>query len=183
MGTLLLSRWSWSVHLVRGRPRRRFHVGSGGRPTDSSTWRSMAWCAGMLSGNLATCPNMALRPLVIRSDTSIVYCVLALYWYRVGWILISLFFIRSPFRPFPSLLFSPSPRKFSKEVWGALYKLPKLPSEKMTAGCKSGRGRNARGLRDLEEVGANAFHGSHGDGGCACVHTNASFQGRPQDFG
>jgi len=40
-----------------------------GRPTDSSTWRSMAWCAGMLSGNLATCPNMALRPLVIRSDT------------------------------------------------------------------------------------------------------------------
>jgi len=40
-----------------------------GRPTDSSTWRSMAWCAGMLSGNLATCPNMALRPLIIRSDT------------------------------------------------------------------------------------------------------------------
>ena len=26
-------------------------------------------CAGMLSGNLATCPNVALRPLVIRSDT------------------------------------------------------------------------------------------------------------------
>jgi len=40
-----------------------------GRPTDSSTWRSMAWCAEVLSGNLATCPNMALRPLVIRSDT------------------------------------------------------------------------------------------------------------------
>ena len=29
----------------------------------------MAWCAGMLSGNFATCPNMALRPLVIWSDT------------------------------------------------------------------------------------------------------------------
>ena len=29
--------------------------------TDNSTWRSMAWCAGMLSGNLATCPNMALQ--------------------------------------------------------------------------------------------------------------------------
>ena len=69
MGTLLLPRRSWSVHLVRGRPGGRFHVGSGGRPTDSSTWRSMAWCAGMLSSNLATCPNMALRPLVIRSDT------------------------------------------------------------------------------------------------------------------
>ena len=69
MGTLLLSRRSWSVHLVRGRPGGRFHVGSGGRPTDSSTWRSMAWCAGMLSDNLATCSNMALRPLVIRSDT------------------------------------------------------------------------------------------------------------------
>ena len=27
------------------------------RPTDSSTWHSMAWCAGMLSGNLATCPR------------------------------------------------------------------------------------------------------------------------------
>ena len=40
-----------------------------GRPTDSSTWRSMAWCAEKLSGNLTTCPNMALRPLVIRSDT------------------------------------------------------------------------------------------------------------------
>jgi len=69
METLLLSRQSWSVHLVRGRAGGRFHVGSGGRPTDSSTWRSMAWCAGMLSGNLATCPNMALRPLVIQSDT------------------------------------------------------------------------------------------------------------------
>ena len=69
MGTLLLSRWSWSVHLVRGRLGGRFHVGSAGRPTDSSTWCSMAWGAGMLSGNLATCPNMALRPLVIRSDT------------------------------------------------------------------------------------------------------------------
>jgi len=29
MGTLLLSRRSWSVHLVRGRPGGRFHVGSG----------------------------------------------------------------------------------------------------------------------------------------------------------
>jgi len=69
MGTLLLSRQSWSVHLVRGRPGGRFHEGSGGRPTDSSIWRSMAWCAGVLSGILATCPKMALRPLVIRSDT------------------------------------------------------------------------------------------------------------------
>jgi len=33
-------------------PGGRFHVESGCRPTDSSTWRSMAWCAGMLSGNL-----------------------------------------------------------------------------------------------------------------------------------
>ena len=69
MGTSLLSQLSWSVHLERGRPGGRFLVGSVGRPTDSSTWRSMAWCVGMLSGNLATCPNMALRPLVIRSDT------------------------------------------------------------------------------------------------------------------
>jgi len=67
MGTLLLSRRSWSVHLVRGRPGGRFHEGSGGRPTDSSTWRS--WCAGVLTGSLATCPNMALRPLIIWSDT------------------------------------------------------------------------------------------------------------------
>ena len=29
----------------------------------------MSWCAGVLSGSLATCPNMALRPLIIRSDT------------------------------------------------------------------------------------------------------------------
>ena len=69
MGTLLLSWQSWSVHLVRGRPGELFHEGSGGLPTDSSTWRSMAWCAGVLSGSLATCPNMALRPLVIRLDT------------------------------------------------------------------------------------------------------------------
>jgi len=57
--------------VVRPWPDRRLrpYVGSGGRPTDSSTWRSMARCAGMLSGNLATRPNMALRPLVIRSDT------------------------------------------------------------------------------------------------------------------
>ena len=68
MGTLLVSQRSWSVHLARGRPGGRSHAGSGGRPTDNSTWRSMAWCGGVLSGNLATCPNMALRPLVIRSD-------------------------------------------------------------------------------------------------------------------
>ena len=29
----------------------------------------MAWCAGVLTGSLATCPNMALQPLIIRSDT------------------------------------------------------------------------------------------------------------------
>jgi len=69
MGTLLVSQRSWSVHLARGRPGGRSHAGSGGRPTDNSTWRSMAWCAGVLSGSLATCPNLALRPLVIRSDT------------------------------------------------------------------------------------------------------------------
>ena len=69
MGTLLLSQRSWSVHLVCGQTGGHFHVGSGGRPTDSSIWRSMAWCVGMLSGNLATCPNMALQPLVTRSDT------------------------------------------------------------------------------------------------------------------
>jgi len=34
MGTL--SRRSWSVHLVRGRPGGRFHKGSGCRPTNSS---------------------------------------------------------------------------------------------------------------------------------------------------
>jgi len=50
---MLLSRRSWSVQLTRGRPGGCFHVGSGGRPTDSSTWRSMAWCAGMLSGEVA----------------------------------------------------------------------------------------------------------------------------------
>ena len=183
MGTLLLSRRSWSVHLVRGRPGGRFLVGSGvDRPIARLgvglclvCWSVIWQSCHMSEYGIATSGN----PVRHR------YCVLCivLYWYRVGWIPISLFFIRSPFRPFPSLLFSPSPRKFSKEVWGALYKLPKLPSEKMTAGCKSRRGRNARGLRDLEEVGANAFHRSHGDGGCACVHTNASFQGRPQDFG
>ena len=69
MRTLLLSRWSWSVHLVRCRHGGRFHERSGGRPTDSSTWRSMAWCVGMLSGNIATCPNLALQLLIIRSDT------------------------------------------------------------------------------------------------------------------
>jgi len=78
MGTLLLSRRSWSVHLVRGRPGGRFHEESGGRPTDSSTWRSMAWCAGVLTGSLATCPNMALRPLIIQSDQ----CVNRLQSYR-----------------------------------------------------------------------------------------------------
>jgi len=69
MGTFLLSRRSWSVHLVRGWPGGCFHEWFGGQPTDSSTWRSMAWCAGVLSGILATCPKMALRPLVIQSDT------------------------------------------------------------------------------------------------------------------
>jgi len=59
MGTLLLSRRSWSVHLVRGRPGGRLHEGFWGLPTDSSTWRSMVLCAGVLSDSLtlATCPN------------------------------------------------------------------------------------------------------------------------------
>ena len=33
MGLLLLSWWIWSVHLARGRPGGRFHVGSWSRPT------------------------------------------------------------------------------------------------------------------------------------------------------
>ena len=69
MGTLLLTRRSWPVHLVRGRPGGRFGEGSGGRPTDCSTWHSMDWCAGVLTGSLASCLKTALRPLVIRSDT------------------------------------------------------------------------------------------------------------------
>ena len=86
MGTLLLSRRSWSVHLVRGRLGERFHhtvvsmhEGSGGSThTDSSTWRSMH---GLVCGNVIwqSCqlphvrtPNMALQPLVIgRSDTAV----------------------------------------------------------------------------------------------------------------
>jgi len=33
----LLSLRSWSIHLPRGRPGRRFHVGSGRRPWDNLT--------------------------------------------------------------------------------------------------------------------------------------------------
>jgi len=83
MGTLLLSRRSWSVHLVRGRPGGRFHERSGGRPTDSSTWRSMAWCAGVLSGILATRPKMSLRPLVIRSDTEARFAMIPISYYML----------------------------------------------------------------------------------------------------
>jgi len=58
VGTLLLSRWSWTVHLVRGRPGGRFHVGSGGLPTDSSIWRSMA--CGVRGCYLAVLPHLVL---------------------------------------------------------------------------------------------------------------------------
>ena len=74
MAALLLSRRSWSVCLVRSRSGGRFHVGSGGRPTDSSTWRSMAWCAGVLSGNLATMSEYGIatsaNPVRHRCETS-----------------------------------------------------------------------------------------------------------------
>ena len=74
MAALLLTRRSWSVCLVRSRPGGRFHVGSGGRPTDSSTWRSMAWCAGVLSGNLATMSEYGIatsaNPVRHRCETS-----------------------------------------------------------------------------------------------------------------
>jgi len=56
-------------HLGRGRPSWHFQVGSGGQPTDGSTWSSMTWCVGVLSGRFATCPNMAFRPITIWSDT------------------------------------------------------------------------------------------------------------------
>jgi len=42
IGTLLLSQWSWPVHLARGRPGWRFHVGPGGRPTETLTSHSWA---------------------------------------------------------------------------------------------------------------------------------------------
>ena len=61
MGTLLLSWQSWSVHLVRGRPGGRFHV-------VSRVDRSIAW-PGVRERYLAILPHMALRPLIIRSDT------------------------------------------------------------------------------------------------------------------
>ena len=65
---LLLSRRSWSVYLVRGRPGGRYHVGSG---VDRPIARlGVAW-PGELECYLAVLPrpNMALQPLIIRSDT------------------------------------------------------------------------------------------------------------------
>ena len=57
------------IHLARGRPGGRFHEGSGVDQQIARlgiAWPGVAECAGVLSGSLATCPNMALRPVIIN---------------------------------------------------------------------------------------------------------------------
>ena len=53
-GGVLLPRWSWSSHLLRGRPGQRLQRWSGGRPSDRSMWHHKAWWAGVPSTSLAT---------------------------------------------------------------------------------------------------------------------------------
>ena len=69
--------------------------------------------------------------------------------------------IASPmFHPFPSLVFFSS-LKLSKEVWGTLYSnFPTVPSDKITATCRSCRGPNTLGPHDLQ-VGGDASYRSH----------------------
>ena len=67
----LLSFRIWSIHLQRGRPGRRFHLGSGFRPSDKLTWAQRAWWAGTVTtvvSNLAMCPKTSLRRREIMSD-------------------------------------------------------------------------------------------------------------------
>ena len=59
----------------------------------------------------------------------------------------------TPFLPFPSLLFSfDPPIKSTGEVCGCPIVGPTVPS-KMTASCRSRRGPNTLGSRDLPKVG------------------------------
>ena len=67
-GVSLLSFRVWSIHLQRGRPGRRFHLGSGFRPSDNLTWARRAWWAGTVVSNLAMWPKTALRRREIMSD-------------------------------------------------------------------------------------------------------------------
>ena len=67
-GVSLLSFRIWSIHLQRGRPGRRFHLGSGFQPSDNLTWARRAWCAGTVVSNLAMWPKTALRRREIMSD-------------------------------------------------------------------------------------------------------------------
>ena len=64
-GVRWLSSRIWSSHRFGGRPGRRFHERSGGRPRDKSTWQLRAWCPGTLLGVLAMWPKMALRRLTM----------------------------------------------------------------------------------------------------------------------
>jgi len=62
-----LSFRTWSIHLSRGRPGRRFHWSLGGRPRDRSTWQWRALCAGTSCCSLATWPKRALRRWLMTS--------------------------------------------------------------------------------------------------------------------
>ena len=67
-GVSLLSFRIWSIHLQRGRPGRRFHLGSGFRQSDKLTSVQRAWWAGTVMSNLAMWPKTALRRREIMSD-------------------------------------------------------------------------------------------------------------------
>jgi len=67
-GGIPLSFRTWSIHLSRGRPGRRFHWSLGGRPRDRSTRQWRALCAGTSCCSLAMWPKRALRRLLITSN-------------------------------------------------------------------------------------------------------------------
>jgi len=67
-GGIPLSFRTWSIHLSRGRPGRRFYWSLGGRPRDRSTWQWRALCAGTSCCSLATWPKRAQRRWLITSE-------------------------------------------------------------------------------------------------------------------
>jgi len=63
-----------------------------------------------------------------------------------------------PSHPFLSLLLFPSPRKFSKEVWGSTtVSFPQCPAKRRQPGAKVGGDH----IHLVPKVGRDASHGSH----------------------
>jgi len=81
-GGIPLSFRTWSIHLSRGWPGRRFHWSLGGRSRDRSTWQRRVLCTGTSHCSLTMWPKRALQWWWMTSeiDGKLVVAATSSFW-------------------------------------------------------------------------------------------------------